>query len=104
LIRSRLQRIEDKVDSLSEGICEVQENNEMKCPLIPVKIIVCYHPFYLEPLSASGISSAIASVLSEEKRGSKLLSLAMLLNPLLMMVRLGRRRIMIMFLAFFTNL
>jgi len=65
----RLQRIEQKLDSLSEEVYDVQEGNEMSTDSNEVNNVLPKPGLLprVESLSVSGISSAVASVLSEEK-------------------------------------
>ena len=69
LFDKKLQRIEHKLDRLSEGVCEVREDNEMSTDANEDNSVVPKPGLLprIELLSVGGISSAVASVLSEEK-------------------------------------
>ena len=73
LFDKRLQRIEHKLDGLSEGVCEVQEGNEMSTDANEDNSVLPKPGLLprVESLSVGGISSAVASVLNEEKDKEK---------------------------------
>jgi len=62
----RLQRIEQKLDSLSEEACDDQEGNEISTDSSEVNNVLP-KPGLLPRVESLWISSAVASVLSEEK-------------------------------------
>ena len=73
LFDKRLQRIEHKLDRLSEGVCEVQEGNEMSTDANEDNSVLPKPGLLprVESLSVGGISSAVASALNEEKDKEK---------------------------------
>lgn len=73
LFDKRLQRIEHKLNSLSEGVCEVQEGSELSTNTSDDNSVLPKPGLLprVESLSVGGISSAVASVISEEKDKDK---------------------------------
>jgi len=107
----RLQSIENKLDKLTLGVVGPQDDDddeEMSCHgtagTAPAGTVPAQPSVRPETLTAGGISSAVASVIAEEKDKDKRKLNIILHNVLNLQQRMGnreRRKILILFLIFF---